>query len=75
VEALHPGGVGGLLQLPDKPVHPGGGAALTGRIEVDVAGDLAGAQVGGDDELPDRVGDANPVVGVRAPRTGAIVVM
>lgn len=74
VEALEPGGVGGVLQLPHEPVDPGGGAALAGRVEVDVAGGLPGAQVGGDDEVADGVGDADGAGALsetRAGRSGA----
>ena len=49
-ERLDAGGVGGVLQLPHQPVHPGGRAAFLGGVDVDVAGDLRRAQVGGDDE-------------------------
>ena len=58
-ECLHPGAVGRVLELPDQPVHPGGGAAFAGGVDVDVAGDRARAQVGGDDEVADGVGDAD----------------
>ena len=54
---LHPHGLGRGPQLPDQPVDPGGGPALARRVDVHVAGDPAGPQVGDDGQRADRVRD------------------